>query len=200
MKTKTLLISVILFLAFTFQSKAQYWKDVFSPVVSTTIKVYDSIVWVGTMSGAYKFDLNGNFIQRIGGEILSLAKDNNGKMWFGTFLDGAFSYQNNVITKYNTTNGLVSNHICAMACDLQGNMWFGSDDGLVSKFNGTSFTNYTSTNELFLKPISEILVDKNGVVFIGQYYDSHPTPDYFSGVSRFDGINWHKDTMERVYS
>lgn len=199
MKTKTFLLSIILFLVIALPSKAQYWKDVFSPVVVTTIKVYDSIVWVGTMSGAYKFDLNGNYIQRIGGEILSLAKDNSGKMWFGTFWDGVFSYQNNVITKYNTSNGLVSNNICAMACDLQGNMWFGSGEGLVSKYNGTSFTNYTSTNELFLKPISEILVDKNGVVFIGQYYDSHPSPDYYSGISRYDGT-WHKDTMERVYS
>ncbi len=199
MKTRAFLFSLLIFLAFTYQSKAQYWKDVFSPVTVSTIKVYDSIVWVGTINGAYKFDLNGNFQQRIGGEILSLAKDNNDKMWFGTNADGVFSFQNGIITKYNTNNGLVSNNICAMACDLQGNMWFGSRNGLVSKFDGSQFVNYTSTNELFLKPISDIIVDRNGVVFIGQYLGGHPTADYYTGVSRYDGT-WHKDTMESVYS
>lgn len=199
MKTKTLLIALVLFFSTITQTKAQYWKDVFSPVYTTSIKVYDTIVWVGTLSGAYKFDLNGNFQQRIGGEILSLAKDNNDKMWFGTLNDGVFSFQNNIINRYDTINGLVSNHICAMACDLQGNMWFGSGNGLVSKFDGANFTNFTSTNELFLKPISDIIIDRAGVVFIGQYLEDHPTANYYSGVSRYDGT-WHKDTMERVYS
>ncbi|MDD2346153.1 MAG: two-component regulator propeller domain-containing protein [Bacteroidales bacterium] len=199
MKTKTLLIALVLFFSTITQTKAQYWKDVFSPVQVTTIKVYGNIVWVGTLSGAYKFDLNGNFQQRIGGEILSLAKDNNDKMWFGTYNDGVFSFQNNIINRYDTINGLVSNHICAMACDLQGNMWFGSIDGFVSKFDGSQFVNYTSTHELFLKPISDIIIDRAGVVFIGQYLEDHPTADYYSGVSRYDGT-WHKDTMERVYS
>ncbi len=78
-------------------------------------------------------------------------------------------------------------------------MWFGSVEGLVSKYNGSQFTNYTSTNELFLKPISDIVVDKNGVVFIGQYYEGGPSANSQCGVSRFDGT-WHKDTMARVYS
>jgi ligand-binding sensor domain-containing protein len=76
----------------------------------------------------------------INDEILSIAGDSDGNIWFGT-KGGVSKLNNSVWTSYSTTDGLAGNIVYSIAFDIDGSLWFGTDKG-VSHFASGNWINY----------------------------------------------------------
>ncbi len=76
----------------------------------------------------------------INDEILSIAGDSDGNIWFGT-KGGVSKLSNSVWTSYSTTDGLAGSTVYAIALDTDGSLWFGTDKG-VSHFTSEQWLNY----------------------------------------------------------
>jgi ligand-binding sensor domain-containing protein len=73
-------------------------------------------------------------------EILSIAGDADGNIWFGT-QGGVSKFSHSAWTTYTETEGLVNNTVCAIAFDLDGSVWLGTENG-VSHYASGSWVNY----------------------------------------------------------
>jgi ligand-binding sensor domain-containing protein len=110
--------------------------------------------------------------------VLCLAQDTSGNMWFGT-QDGVVKFDGvSSWTIYNTTthSTLAANTIAAIAVDRDNNIWVGTDFG-VSVYDGSTFTTYTTADGLGNNRINHIAQAANGDVWIGD----------FSGATLYDG-------------
>jgi ligand-binding sensor domain-containing protein len=76
----------------------------------------------------------------VNNEILSIAGDMYGNIWFGT-KGGVSKLSNSAWTSYTTTDGLASNTVNAIAFDLDESAWFGTEKG-VSHFTSGQWINY----------------------------------------------------------
>ena len=110
--------------------------------------------------------------------VLCLAVDTAGNMWFGTQsglaqFDGVSNW-----TYYNTVSHptLPDNNITAVAVDSDNNIWVGTDYG-ASVFDGATFTTYTTSNGLGNDRINYIAEAPNGDIWFGE----------FSGATVYDG-------------
>ncbi len=113
--------------------------------------------------------------------VLCLAQDTAGNMWFGT-QDGIAKFDgNSTWTIYNTTTHatLADNTITAIAVDSDNNIWVGTDFG-VSVYNGTNFTTYSTVDGLGNNRINHIAQAANGDIWFGD----------FSGATLYDGIGF----------
>ena len=100
----------------------------------------DSVLWLGTMSGLYKFDINSEKLEEIlkeGQPFPSVAEiqiGKDGKLWLGT-LTGMVRFD--PVTRENHNfyagNGISINHINwrSSALDSKGNIYFGTKAGII---------------------------------------------------------------------
>lgn len=72
-----------------------------------------------------------------GGEIMSIAQDKNGQLWF-TSAAGLTRYDGHFFYQYGIEQGLPTILIDAINFDGHGNLWMTSDAGIIC-FNGTHF-------------------------------------------------------------
>ena len=113
--------------------------------------------------------------------VLCLAEDTAGNMWFGT-QDGLAKFDGlSTWTIYNTSTNpnLPHNTITAVAVDTNNNIWVGTDYG-VSVYDGVNFTTYTTANGLGNNRINYISQAPNGDIWFGE----------FSGATVYDGVNF----------
>lgn len=121
------------------------------------------------------------------GSIHCIAFDSLGNLWVGGL--SLFKFDGSKWTTYLPYTG-----ISAIAQDIQGNLWFGTYGTGVFKFDGTNWTNYTSSNSGLVDNTinaNAMAVDKRGNIWFGT--SSRQTLKG-TGVSRFDGTNWHAYT------
>jgi ligand-binding sensor domain-containing protein len=120
--------------------------------------------WFGTQNGLSKFDgiswttyntpdLSGNS----GNCILSLAFDNQNKLWVG----GAYGLYKLENSKIVNANYSINTSVNAIAFDKNGGMWLGISNGFISKGE----LRITSANE----GIKTIAVDTNNDIWLGTY-------------------------------
>ena len=64
----------------------------------------------------------------VNNEVISIAEDPDGGMWFGT-LGGASNLSDGVWTSYNTADGLLNDTVYDIGFDLDGSVWFGTGAG-----------------------------------------------------------------------
>ena len=124
----------------------------------------DSVLWLGTWSGLYKFHIISETLEKINESIvpsspvveIQIGKDGN--LWLGT-LTGLIRVDpgNNGSQHFNAANGLLINHINwrASAQDNSGNMYFGTKAGLIY-FDPENVVKYMYIPEVV---ISRFLVD-----------------------------------------
>lgn len=62
-----------------------------------------------------------------------------GRHWFARRTKGAFRYDDKMITRFTTKDGLAGNDVGGIQEDKSGNLYFGTNVG-ISKFDGRSFT------------------------------------------------------------
>lgn len=113
--------------------------------------------------------------------VLCLAQDTAGNMWFGT-QDGVVMFDGlSTWTIFNTTthSTLADNTITAIAVDSDNNIWVGTDFG-VSVYDGATFTTYTTGDGLGNNRINHIAQAANGDIWFGD----------FSGATVYDGVSF----------
>mgnify|MGYP001340102895 CR=1 FL=1 len=86
-----------------------------------------------------------------------------------------------IITNYDTSNGLVVNYVECIDVDVNNNVWIGTSFG-VQKFDGNNWTTYNSATDsgIVSDNIKVIKATASGDIWVGTDF----------GVSRFNGNNW----------
>ena len=115
-------------------------------------------------------------------------RDNEGKIWIGTFNRGIVRYDGKTFEYHNPNNFGVGT-IRSIFQDKEGNYWFGSNGGGLYKYDGNKYRNFTEEKGLTsskpgydelgtLSRVWSIEQDKEGSMWFG-------TAD--SGLWKFDG-------------
>ena len=158
-------------------------------VVWSILRDGEDSLWAGTDGGLYHVDLDTG-AQRVfqssepGGpaadSILSLAQDEQGNLWLGTFGGGLnrLDPQTEQFTYYRETEGLPNNVVYGILEDEAGYLWMSTNAGL-SKFDPETeqFTNYGVADGLQSKEYNA-----------GAYYKSRSGEMFFGGVNGFNAF------------
>jgi hypothetical protein len=93
----------------------------------------------------------------------SLAVDAQGRVWFGTIIDGVHFYNGNTWTIYNrASNTLSSDFVTSIAADGGGRVWFGTTYGL-TVFDGSNWQTFLMSNSgLGDNDVEFVIVTKDG--------------------------------------
>jgi ligand-binding sensor domain-containing protein len=117
--------------------------------------------------------------------IKSIAFDNIGNAWIGTFKQGLIKYNSSETVIYNSENSIISDTsvIYDIAIDNKNNVWI-SCDGLI-KYDGTSFVKYSTDNSPIPEDfISSIAIDsKDNIWFSSSRFRQ-------GGIVKYDNTNW----------
>ena len=123
--------------------------------------------------------------------VKSIAFDNYGNAWIGTFKQGLIKYNSRETIIYNSNNSIITDTsvIYDIAVDSRNNVWI-SCDGLI-KYDGTSFTKYSTENTPIPEDfISSIAVDsKDNIWFSSSRFRQ-------GGIVKYDNTNWTVYTPE----
>jgi ligand-binding sensor domain-containing protein len=81
-------------------------------------------------------DTNGNSLHR----VFSIAEDEDGNMWFGTYKSGAWCFDGHALRNYTEEDGIPFDNIDIIYKTKEGELLFGGDNPSgVYRFNGSSF-------------------------------------------------------------
>jgi len=130
--------------------------------------------------------------------VASMAFDEDGMLWLGTWLSGLVQYDGSEFYSYNPDN---SNIICEYAGDLrldsQGNIWFRDYLDNIVCFDRTNFTtyhvpDYVPENIDGISSVYSLAVDENDIVWmsIGGWIEHWRGNISKKGLLRFDGSTW----------
>lgn len=122
-------------------------KDQISEVVRMMFQDSKGNLWFGTQNGAFKVSNNSLIsLDKIRSEsgnrvtIKDIKEDKNGKIWIG-HTNGLSSVDEEKVTNYYESDGLLSNDVWNIEADSNGNIWIGTIDGLCI-FDGQEFTSF----------------------------------------------------------
>ncbi len=131
--------------------------------------------------------VNTNFNNHIleGYFVTSIAFDNLGNAWIGTFKQGLIKYNSKETIVYKSGNSVFSDTtvINDIAIDSKNNVWIACD-GLV-KYDGKKFTKYNSQNSPIPEDyVSSIAIDsKDNIWFSSSRFRQ-------GGLVKYDNSNW----------
>jgi len=132
--------------------------------------------------------------------VRSLATDNAGDKWIGTYSRGLTSFDGTNWTVFEPNSDILSNYIGVIAIDENGTKWMDASTimsegrighGLMS-FDGSNWTVYdTSNSDLPYIGIQAITVDNDGTKWIGTGdICGNGTGCESGGLVSFNGSNW----------
>lgn len=111
--------------------------------------------------------------------IVSLAVDEAGVVWAGTWGAGLSRFDGRTWRTYTHDQGLPSNHVFAIEIDADGDLLVGTSRGL-ARFDGETFTAFGRKDGLFSDTVFAIGVGRDSSLWVGS----------FGGVAWFpDGLN-----------
>jgi hypothetical protein len=125
--------------------------------------------------------------------VSSIAVDNDGHVWVGTFGAGVSRFDGQEWFTYSTGHGLTGDWVTAVVVDNGGDVWAGTYGGGLSRFDGAQWTTYTAADSGLTNDwITALAVDRSGHLWVGT--DG-------GGVSRFakrtrDGPSWQAFTPD----
>ena len=108
--------------------------------------------------------------------VISLAVDDDGRVWAGTWGGGLSLFDGRSWRTYTTKDGLPANHVFMLRRDPRGTLWVGTSKGLAA-FDGTRFNAYGKNEGLFSENVFSMAFAENGDAWVGS----------FGGVARFPG-------------
>ncbi|MCW3125815.1 MAG: hypothetical protein JWO03_1473 [Bacteroidetes bacterium] len=169
---------------------------------TTVLEDKAGTVWLGTDSGAYKYD--GKHFTRFTkndalsqSAVVAIYEDKKGNIWFATGEDvhfqghGVFRYDPSAsvkagspsISQFTTKDGLCSkaiftnNIMTAISEDNAGRVWFAGYGG-ICYYDGKAFRNFTKADNFNEQPVNFILKEKTGSIWFGAWE---------LGLYRYDG-------------
>jgi len=163
----------------------------------------DKKVWIGTQNGLYSSPdglhfaeesvINDRLPDRM---VRSIVRDEEGKLWIGTFGRGlcVFDTENKLKWNFVTDNGFCSNAISHLYLDSKSRMWVATRGGLV-KFSTVSRAEYEMFNEDTgpeNSHIRAVIEDGRGDIWIST--DSgisrfRETDEKFDNFNHYDGLD-----------
>ncbi|HEY6334108.1 MAG TPA: two-component regulator propeller domain-containing protein [Blastocatellia bacterium] len=120
------------------------------------------------------------------GIVWSMSEDRQGAYWFGTESGGVLRYQNGVVRRYTTEDGLAGNETRVIIQDSAGGIWLGSYGGLTHYKDGR-FTAWTEHEGIPGNTVRALYQDNDGVLWIGTYD---------SGLGRFKDGRFTRYTLK----
>ena len=103
----------------------------------------------------------------ISSQVISIAEDNQGNIWFGSTGGGAGRYDWNKLAHYAAEEGLSGSWITSILNDSRGDLWFGTLGEGVIRYDGESFTHFTEKEGLSNNTIEAIMEDSKGNFWFG---------------------------------
>ena len=197
--------------------------------VSAMLQAADGALWLGTARGMRRCHPANESCEeeievdprlRVDSDVTSLAEDEQGYIWLGTWGAGAYRYD---LSQMSPVEGLTDEAVFAVARDSTGNLWFGTANGafrrqpdgrLEQVLSGvpvlviaedTEHAIWLGTNDGVVRLFDdEMATFTTADGLIGQavqaiWQDAKEGSLWFgteSGVSRFDGHFWHTLTTE----
>lgn len=173
-----------------------------SPFISALMVDEDNNKWIGTAGNSlWRFD--GVFDWELfspgnsglpNSWVSSLALHQDGSVWIGTGLEGAFGeglvkFDGTNWTVYTTGNsGLLNNAITFVEVAPNGDVWAGMVGGL-SRFDGQFWSSLKPADSPLVSPLVNALTfTSDGYLWIGSA----------KGLQLFDGITWQNYTMNNA--
>jgi ligand-binding sensor domain-containing protein len=134
-----------------------------------------------------KNTLNTDFSKKIldGYFVISIAFDNNGNAWIGTFKQGLIKYNSNETVVYNSGNSIIPEDavIWDIEADSKNNVWIGCE-GLI-KYNGKNFTYYNSSNTPMPENnVMSVTIDSKDNIWFSSCVNKN------GGIVKFNGESW----------
>ncbi len=130
-------------------------------------------IWIGTNgSGLVKFtNKEFKYITKNkelhSDKILSIASDDLGGMWLGTFGEGVSRLYKGKVSSYNVRNSNLENdNFWTILKDKNDRMWFGTSKGL-AYWNGNGFTTLTKSDGLPDNKVQSLFQEVSSVMWVG---------------------------------
>jgi ligand-binding sensor domain-containing protein len=108
--------------------------------------------------------------------IISLAVDDDGRVWAGTWGGGLSVFDGASFATYTMKDGLPANHVFMLRKDPKGGLWVGTSQGL-AKFDGKSFERFGVADGLYSDNVFSMAIAEGGDVWVGS----------FGGITQFPG-------------
>lgn len=155
-------------------------KEINRPIdnVNTVFIDEDGSIWFGESKGLFKIERkpSGNKLISFGEQsrymrnaITAINKDSNGKIWIGTYGDGAYCYDGKKFFRFDHGQELYNATILDIYADNKDQIWFATlNNGLIQyKLSSTTFTRLTEKEGLSNNHVRKIIQDNNGNYWFG---------------------------------
>jgi ligand-binding sensor domain-containing protein len=117
----------------------------------------------------------------------SIAIDQTGNIWAGSFYSGVVKYNGSTWSKFTqSTTNLLHDNINDILVDNSNKVWVANYKGL-SVYNGTNFTNYDTISAAFNgESVYSLGKDNNGVIWLASKNGSFG----YKGLTTYNGSTW----------
>jgi len=190
MKKLTLILIAIIGITFHTNAQNPQWLNYTNGDKVYALAEEGNNMWAGTNGGLVKLDKttgSPTFYNKTNSGlpsnlVYSIAFDENGTKWIGTFDGGLAAVNGTNWTIYDTLNSdLPSNWVSSIAIDENSTKWIGTYGGGLAAFDGTNWAIYdTSNSGLPNNWVGSIAIDENSTKWIGSN----------GGLTEFNGTNW----------
>lgn len=103
--------------------------------------------------------------------IVSILEDSKGRVWIGTFQQGLFCFNNNILKHYTTANSnLTSDDIWSIEEDKYGDVWIGSLGGKIHIYKSNNTTNQFAAPFEEQRHVSDMIFDGRKSMYIATAY------------------------------
>lgn len=125
-------------------------------------------LWAGFWGKGVAEFVDGRF-RHLGGttRVSQITQSPDGALWVATDDSGVECYRDGLMTRFDTRNGLPSNHALALYADPDGDMWVGTASGGLSRIRGGQLVSWTRKEGLRETTIGSIVEDNLGYLWYG---------------------------------
>lgn len=160
------------------------------PTVLTVSQTADGYLWLGTQSGAVRFDgVRFTAVDQVGGIDLTntwvreITEDRDHRLWMGTNVAGLLRVEGEAAKQFTEADGLPSRNVHCVLPGRQGETWVCTSAGM-ARVVGDRVENLTASDGVGHRTIRAGCLDGQGRPWIGV---DGPEIDHWNG-ERFDRI------------